>query len=128
MSKIGRALSGALIPTTFPAEDAPHIRDRTVVDCIESGVLQGMGNTRVLLDAFFDQGVRHCIVPAVRRARMADASDDEIVTHATHWWLLLMGSGMKVVYFGTPASFQRFQNDGARGNLFEFGKGGKVLQ
>jgi hypothetical protein len=115
-----------LTPTTFNIEDAPLIGDRDVVECLDSGVLQGLGNTRVLLDAFYDQGVRHCIIPIVRRARMAHASDDEIVGAATHWWLLLMRSGMRVIYFGTPASFERFTNDGARGNLFEFFRSGRV--
>jgi hypothetical protein len=115
-----------MTPTTFNPDDAPRIGDRTVVERLDSGTLQGLGNTRVLLDAFYDQGVRHCIIPVARRARMADASDDEIVSGATHWWLLLMGSGMKVVYIGTPKSFERFQNDGARGNLFEFFRSGRV--
>lgn len=102
-----------MTPTHFPAEDAPRIGDRTVVERLDSGVCAGLGNTRVLLDAFFDAGVKHCIVPYGRSS-------------VTHWWLLLMRSGMKVVYFGTPSSFEQFQNDGARGNLFEFGRSGKV--
>jgi len=81
-----------------------------------------MGNTKVLLDSFFDRGINQLLV-----------TPDE--AYGTHWWMLRMKSGLRVAYIGTPESFGRLTryctDGGMRGDgeahLFEFGRNGKVV-
>jgi hypothetical protein len=59
------------------------IEDRTVVAVEDQGVIIDLGNTKVLLDSFFDRGIKHLLL-----------TPGEPV--GTHWWLLRMKSGIRL--------------------------------
>lgn len=96
------------------------IDDRTIVAVEDQGKLNGMGNTKVLLDAFFDRGIRNLLVTP-------DAG-----AIATHWWMLRMKSGLRVAFMGTVEAFARLAGERGAGetrseaHLFEFGRSGKL--
>ncbi len=95
-----------------PALKPPPIQDRQIVAVEDRGVLQGLGNSKVLLDSFFDRGIKRCLI-----------TDGEPTV--TGWWLLRMRSGLRIVYFGTEESFVEFQRTG-QGHCYEFGRNGKL--
>jgi hypothetical protein len=91
-----------------PALSGPGTPQRTISAVEDSGLLNsGMGGAKVLMAAFVSQGIRNAIV--------ADG-----IPLASHWWLLRMKSGDRVVYWGTPESFDRFQQRG-KGHAYEMG-------
>jgi len=99
--------------TDIQAERKPaRIEDRVIEGVIDHGRLVDLSNTRVLLDSFFDQGIKRLLV-----------TPGEVV--ATHWWMLRMQSGTRIAYFGTQESFGQFTRDG-QGHLYEFGRSGKL--
>jgi hypothetical protein len=105
-----------------PALKPAALKDRTIVAVEDQGRIIDLSNTRVLLDSFFDRGIKHLLV-----------TPNEPV--GTHWWMLRMASGFRVAYIGTLQSFQkltRFTTEqGAEcedgiAHLFEFGRNGRV--
>lgn len=95
-----------------PTLKAPAVQDRQIVAVEDRGTLQGLGNSKVLLDSFYDRGIRKCLIT------------DGVPT-VTNWWLLRMRSGLRIVYFGTEGSFKEFQIYG-QGHCFEFGRNGRL--
>jgi hypothetical protein len=98
------------------------VEDRTIVAVEDQGKLLDLSNTRVLLDSFFDRGIKHLLVTPNEPT-------------GTHWWMLRMKSGKRLAYIGTLESFgrlTRYCTDAATGpvdgqaHLFEFGRSGKV--
>ena len=98
---------------TAELKPAP-IEDRTIVAVEDQGKLNGMGNTKVLLDSFFDRGINQLLV-----------TPDE--PFGTHWWMLRMKSGLRVAYIGTQDSFGRLTRFDGQAHLFEFGRNGRVV-
>jgi hypothetical protein len=94
--------------------------DRTIVAVEDQGLLQGLSNTRVLLDNFFDHGIRQLLVSP------EEGSEELFERDASHWWMLRMKSGLRVAFIGTPVSFACLARGGGQAHLFEFGKSGKL--
>jgi hypothetical protein len=94
--------------------------DRTIVAVEDQGKLIDLGNTKVLLDSFFDRGIHNLLV-----------TPGEPI--GTHWWLLRMKSGLRLAYIGTAESFARLAGERGAGptqgeaHLFEFGRNGKLI-
>lgn len=96
-----------------PALKPADLADRTIQAVEDKGRCAGLGNTKVLLDSFFDRGIKHLLVTPGEPT-------------ATHWWMLRMKSGKRIAYFGTLESFAAFTLDG-QGHLYEFGRSGRVV-
>ena len=97
---------------TAERKPAP-VEDRTIIAVEDQGELCGLGNTKVLLDSFFDRGIKHLLV-----------TPDE--STATHWWMLRMKSGKRLAYMGTQESFMRLTRLDGQAHLFEFGRSGRL--
>lgn len=97
-----------MTPSLKPAP----IDDRAIVAIEETGICAGLGNTKVLLDSFFDRGIKHLLVTPGE-------------PFATHWWMLRMKSGKRLAYFGTQESFSEFTRTG-QGHIYQYGRHGKL--
>lgn len=100
-------------PGSVPTRKSPPLDDRIIVAVEDRGIMNGLGNARVLLDSFWDRGIFQMLL-----------SPHNAV--ATNWWLLRMKSGLRVVYIGTEETFVEFQRT-REGHLYEFGRAGKVV-
>lgn len=82
---------------------------RIIEAICDEGALQGAGSIPILLDAFKSEGINDTIVEGDKDGQ------------ATHWWLLQMRSGKRVVFFGTPKTFEWFQKSG-KGHAYQLTK------
>jgi hypothetical protein len=114
-------------PRMTPERKPAPLDDRTIVAVEDQGKLIDLGNTKVLLDSFFDRGIHNLLV--------TPQDGDLFETNASHWWMLRMKSGLRLAYIGTPDSFGRLTryctSEGAgpvdgQAHLFEFGRNGRL--
>jgi hypothetical protein len=89
------------------------LNDRTIVAVEDQGKLIDLSNTKVLLDSFFDRGIKHLLVTPGEPT-------------GTHWWMLRMKSGLRLAYIGTQEGFARLTRLDGQAHLFEFGRTGRL--
>lgn len=93
--------------TAILRDDATHKRaNRKIRAVVDHGQLQGFDNTQVLMDAMVREDIKDTIVEGGKN------------NEATHWWLLEMESGKRVVFFGTMETYAWFEKTG-KGHTYQ---------
>ncbi len=97
-----------MTPARILRDDSPQVRqNRKIRAVIDHGECQNFDAVRILMDAMAREGIKDAIVEG-------DKSNQ-----VTHWWLLEMESGKKVVFFGTMKTYAWFEKTG-KGHTYQF--------